>query len=415
MSPSVSYPSQPRGGSLSTTAPPDMHRRPMMNLPASPTAVAAMQTRTIVVYTAPYAYARSGAPLFLEVYPDHLPQPASAAHFPTSEIGPRVRAQMPSTQALSVPISRQEPLSRNTSWLDHSPSVSSPGNASGTPTSRPPHTKLPPKGRPSSQLRLKGRKAMKALNQRTSEPFTAVPSRSHHGPMYPITKPPAQRAEHSSNEHSFKKRTPVAELYMPESAKRARRQSLPIPVNATDTACVPVANRHLGRKSAPALSLSDGTYSEETESEEDDPLVYRRQRVAAEKKPSRARRPTRWRTERAATQQGRQGRDRIMWAGPLEERFEEALRVLGVDTAMPKQILDYMAIPSLTRKHVSSHLQKYRAALDRERERVRSQLGERLPVSSSPVEVPCSSSGRTVVLPPRKQTWVLPPISSERK
>ncbi|XP_073004720.1 two-component response regulator ARR2-like [Typha latifolia] len=49
----------------------------------------------------------------------------------------------------------------------------------------------------------------------------------------------------------------------------------------------------------------------------------------------------------------------IMWNAFLENRFIEALRILGED-AVPSRILQFMNIEGLKRKHVSSHLQKYR-------------------------------------------------------
>lgn len=56
---------------------------------------------------------------------------------------------------------------------------------------------------------------------------------------------------------------------------------------------------------------------------------------------------------------------RVKWSAPLHEKFVMAVNELGVDKAAPKKILELMGVPSLTREHVASHLQKYRLTLKR--------------------------------------------------
>lgn len=62
----------------------------------------------------------------------------------------------------------------------------------------------------------------------------------------------------------------------------------------------------------------------------------------------------------------RTAHQRLIWTNELERRFLRALEIHGVDTAMPKAILESMNVPGLTRENVSSHLQKYRLRLARQ-------------------------------------------------
>lgn len=64
-------------------------------------------------------------------------------------------------------------------------------------------------------------------------------------------------------------------------------------------------------------------------------------------------------------------KSRLVWNDALHSSFLRAVHTLGVDVAVPKQIMHLMGVRSLTREHVASHLQKYRQALRRERERKR--------------------------------------------
>ncbi|KAK6783986.1 hypothetical protein RDI58_017440 [Solanum bulbocastanum] len=54
---------------------------------------------------------------------------------------------------------------------------------------------------------------------------------------------------------------------------------------------------------------------------------------------------------------------RIVWTDALHNKFLEAIAVLGVKKAHPRKILELMNIPELSRKHIASHLQKYRMSL----------------------------------------------------
>lgn len=58
-------------------------------------------------------------------------------------------------------------------------------------------------------------------------------------------------------------------------------------------------------------------------------------------------------------------KSKIIWTVPLHNRFLEAIRNIGFDKAVPKNILDHMNVPGLTRENIGSHLQKYRIYLRR--------------------------------------------------
>ena len=55
---------------------------------------------------------------------------------------------------------------------------------------------------------------------------------------------------------------------------------------------------------------------------------------------------------------GRKGK--VEWTRELHRRFVSAVERLGLDAAVPSRILDLMRVPTLTRHHIASHLQKYR-------------------------------------------------------
>ncbi|CAL5385367.1 unnamed protein product [Camellia sinensis] len=57
---------------------------------------------------------------------------------------------------------------------------------------------------------------------------------------------------------------------------------------------------------------------------------------------------------------------RVSWTGVLHNKFVDAVRLLGVDKAVPKKILDIMNEPEISRGSVASHLQKYINALRKE-------------------------------------------------
>ncbi|CAK7347996.1 unnamed protein product [Dovyalis caffra] len=57
---------------------------------------------------------------------------------------------------------------------------------------------------------------------------------------------------------------------------------------------------------------------------------------------------------------------KLVWTNELHNRFLQAIRVLGIDGAHPKKILQLMNVPGLKKENVSSHLQKYRLSLKRE-------------------------------------------------
>ncbi|KAG6576747.1 putative two-component response regulator ARR21, partial [Cucurbita argyrosperma subsp. sororia] len=56
---------------------------------------------------------------------------------------------------------------------------------------------------------------------------------------------------------------------------------------------------------------------------------------------------------------------KVVWTNSLHNRFLQAIRLIGLDKAVPKKILEFMNVPGLTRENVASHLQKYRIFLKR--------------------------------------------------
>ncbi|XP_063941852.1 two-component response regulator ORR25 isoform X2 [Daucus carota subsp. sativus] len=56
---------------------------------------------------------------------------------------------------------------------------------------------------------------------------------------------------------------------------------------------------------------------------------------------------------------------KVMWSGGLHTRFVEALFILGYHRAVPKDLVQVMNVPGLTREQVASHLQKYRRFVKR--------------------------------------------------
>ncbi|KAL9396851.1 hypothetical protein Peur_011104 [Populus x canadensis] len=58
----------------------------------------------------------------------------------------------------------------------------------------------------------------------------------------------------------------------------------------------------------------------------------------------------------------------LVWTNELHNRFLQAIRILGVDGAHPKKILQHMNVAGLKKENVSSHLQKFRLSLKREQD-----------------------------------------------
>ncbi|KAG6574152.1 putative two-component response regulator ARR21, partial [Cucurbita argyrosperma subsp. sororia] len=56
---------------------------------------------------------------------------------------------------------------------------------------------------------------------------------------------------------------------------------------------------------------------------------------------------------------------KVIWTNSLHNRFLQAIKLIGLDKAVPKKILEFMNVPGLTRENVASHLQKYRIFLKR--------------------------------------------------
>ncbi|XP_068329870.1 putative two-component response regulator ARR21 [Pyrus communis] len=62
---------------------------------------------------------------------------------------------------------------------------------------------------------------------------------------------------------------------------------------------------------------------------------------------------------------------KVVWINSLHYQFLLAIRHIGLDRAVPKNILEFMNVPGLTRANVASHLQKYRIFLKRVAEKAR--------------------------------------------
>ncbi|CAL0322908.1 unnamed protein product [Lupinus luteus] len=58
-------------------------------------------------------------------------------------------------------------------------------------------------------------------------------------------------------------------------------------------------------------------------------------------------------------------RPRLVWTAQLHKRFVDAVAHLGIKSAVPKTIMQFMSVDGLTRENVASHLQKYRLYLKR--------------------------------------------------
>ncbi|KAE9599742.1 hypothetical protein Lal_00046033 [Lupinus albus] len=58
-------------------------------------------------------------------------------------------------------------------------------------------------------------------------------------------------------------------------------------------------------------------------------------------------------------------RPRLVWTPQLHKRFVDAVAHLGIKSAVPKTIMQFMSVDGLTRENVASHLQKYRLYLKR--------------------------------------------------
>ncbi|GAU30375.1 hypothetical protein TSUD_57860 [Trifolium subterraneum] len=68
--------------------------------------------------------------------------------------------------------------------------------------------------------------------------------------------------------------------------------------------------------------------------------------------------------------------NRVSWRSPrLQEQFLRAVNQLGIDKATPKKITELMDVPGLDRKHVASHLQKYRLRLKSSSKKTKSKSG----------------------------------------
>uniref|UniRef100_A0A7N1A8L9 Uncharacterized protein n=1 Tax=Kalanchoe fedtschenkoi TaxID=63787 RepID=A0A7N1A8L9_KALFE len=58
-------------------------------------------------------------------------------------------------------------------------------------------------------------------------------------------------------------------------------------------------------------------------------------------------------------------KQKVAWSTELHNKFLDSLKIIGLDRAVPKKILEVMNVPGLTRENIASHLQKYRIFLKR--------------------------------------------------
>ncbi|KAL6322555.1 hypothetical protein AAG906_009864 [Vitis piasezkii] len=65
---------------------------------------------------------------------------------------------------------------------------------------------------------------------------------------------------------------------------------------------------------------------------------------------------------------------KLTWTTELHDKFLLAIGELGLDNAHPKKILHLMGVEGLTKEHISSHLQKYRLSVKRDKLAVQSVL-----------------------------------------
>ncbi|KAJ8770056.1 hypothetical protein K2173_010087 [Erythroxylum novogranatense] len=63
-------------------------------------------------------------------------------------------------------------------------------------------------------------------------------------------------------------------------------------------------------------------------------------------------------------------KSRMIWTPQLHRKFTAAISALGNSRARPKSILKLMDVPNLTQRQVASHLQKYKAQVQRLRESI---------------------------------------------
>ena len=62
-------------------------------------------------------------------------------------------------------------------------------------------------------------------------------------------------------------------------------------------------------------------------------------------------------------------KERCIWTDELHEKFLAAMDSIGIELmARPMEILEHMKVPGLTKRHVKSHLQKYRLKVAAARE-----------------------------------------------
>ncbi|KMZ63819.1 Two-component response regulator ARR14 [Zostera marina] len=59
----------------------------------------------------------------------------------------------------------------------------------------------------------------------------------------------------------------------------------------------------------------------------------------------------------------------VVWDSYLHDKFIEAIQIIGPHRAVPKNILEKMNVPGLTRENVASHLQKFRLYLKKRMEK----------------------------------------------
>jgi SHAQKYF class myb-like DNA-binding protein len=124
--------------------------------------------------------------------------------------------------------------------------------------------------------------------------------------------------------------------------------------------------RHDTCSTSAAATCSSGTSSEgrRCPTEENRDRTCKRPRFEDESMPSTS--GANVADSKAASKQPRYGgKQRLLWTTHLHTKFIEAVKLLGLEHAVPTKILELMDEPGVTREQVASHLQKHRMHLKR--------------------------------------------------
>ncbi|CAN1188945.1 Two-component response regulator ORR25 [Linum perenne] len=65
---------------------------------------------------------------------------------------------------------------------------------------------------------------------------------------------------------------------------------------------------------------------------------------------------------------------KMVWTPQLHDKFKDVVHKLGINRACPKEIEELMKVPQLTRRNISSHLQKYRIFMRKKQEQLSKEM-----------------------------------------